>query len=285
MKIARYRLVDGNRFWGVLDDCDWTIRPLQSDFAQWAPVAARATTLDDLPLGPPVPASDVVLLAPLAPGARTFGTGINYGSHLLDGKRAGAAHPPTPPGYIKLDSTLVDPFGEIRYPTTTMRLDYEVELVAVVARPIEVGEDPTEALLGYTVGNDVCHRDEPSEGGPPATELFSRKSLDATAPVGPWITTIAEIGTGQPALRISQSIDGDLRQDDTTANMHVTIPRILDWFDSRASLMAGDLLFTGTVGGVGLLTDQFLTPGSRLDARIERIGVLTAWVGESSWPR
>jgi 2-keto-4-pentenoate hydratase/2-oxohepta-3-ene-1,7-dioic acid hydratase in catechol pathway len=257
---------------------------LRAPFSEWAPAAARATSLDELPVGDPIPAGEVTLLAPLEPGARVFGTGINYGSHLLDAKRPDAAHPPTPPGYIKLDSTVVDPFGELRYPSTTTRLDYEVELVAVVARPIG-DEDPTAALLGYTVGNDVCHRDEVSTTGRPATELFSRKSLDGTAPVGPWVTTLAEIGIGQPDLRISQTINGDLRQDDRTKNMHVTIPEILDWFDGRTAVGPGDLLFTGTVGGVGLLTNQFLAPGDRLDASIEKIGTLTAWVGEPSWAR
>jgi 2-keto-4-pentenoate hydratase/2-oxohepta-3-ene-1,7-dioic acid hydratase in catechol pathway len=285
MKIARYLGIDGDRRWAVLDDEDWVLHPLLAPFAEWAPIAASATSLDELPVGESVRAGDVALLAPLRPGARIFGTGINYGSHLLDAKRPDAAHPPTPPGYIKLDSTIVDPFGELRYPSTTTRLDYEVELVAVVARPIADDEDPTAALLGYTVGNDVCHRDEPSTAGQPATELFSRKSLDATAPVGPWVTTLAEIGVGQPDLRISQTINGDPRQDDRTKNMHVTIPEILDWFDSRARLQPGDLLFTGTVGGVGLLTNQFLAPGDRLDASIEKIGTLIAWVGEPSWPR
>jgi len=284
MKIVRYRGSDEQPSWGVLDDEEWTVRPLLAPFAEWAPVAAWADGPDDLPVGAAVAAGEITLLAPLQPGARVFGTGINYGSHLLDAKRADAAHPPTPPGYIKLDSTIVNPFGEVRYPTTTTRLDYEVELVAVVARPIG-DEDPTAALLGYTVGNDICHRDEVSTSRQPATELFSRKSLDGTAPVGPWVTTLAEIGVGQPDLRISQTVNGEPRQDDTTKNMHVTIPEILDWFDSRTRARPGDLLFTGTVGGVGLLTDQFLAPGDRLDASIERIGTLTVWIGEPSWAR
>src|ERR1700709_2800258 len=98
MKIARYRLLSGDRYWGVLDDSDWTVRPFLSDFPQWAPGAAQAATTDEFSLGDPIPAGDVVLLAPFAPGARVFGTGINYGSHLLDAKRSNAAHPPTPPG-------------------------------------------------------------------------------------------------------------------------------------------------------------------------------------------
>jgi 2-keto-4-pentenoate hydratase/2-oxohepta-3-ene-1,7-dioic acid hydratase in catechol pathway len=145
--------------------------------------------------------ADLRLLALVNPGSRVFGTGINYGSHLLDAKRSDHTHPPTPAGYIKLDSTIVDPFDEIRYPTTTKTLDYEVELVAVIARFIERGTERTSSLLGYTIGNDICHRDVGvrPKGTPPPTDLYSRKALDQTAPVGPWITTLGGSGWSRPA--------------------------------------------------------------------------------------
>jgi 2-keto-4-pentenoate hydratase/2-oxohepta-3-ene-1,7-dioic acid hydratase in catechol pathway len=291
VKIGRFQSRHESRFWGVvehLDDGSVVVARLRDTFAEWAPRLSMAGTLDDSLVSGRQRFAELRLLAPVEPGARVFGTGINYGSHLLDARNPAHRHPPTPPGYIKLDSTIVDPGGEIRYPATTDTLDYEVELVAVVARHLAPGEARVAALLGYTIGNDVCHRDVgPREPGtPPATDLYSRKTMDQTAPIGPWITTLAELGgLGQPCLRISQSINGEPRQDDTTANMHLQIEQILAWVNDRNRLRPGDVLFTGTVGGVGLLTNQFLRPGDRLEARIEGIGTLSNVVGARIGPQ
>jgi hypothetical protein len=143
VRIGRFESKRQERFWGAIraeSDGTVLVRRLLGGFADWAPRVALASELDDALAGPSYRFADLRVLAPRDTGARVFGTGINYGSHLLDAKNPSHRHPPTPPGYIKIDSTIVDPGEEIRYPTTTNSLDYEVELVAVVARHLVVGE-------------------------------------------------------------------------------------------------------------------------------------------------
>src|SRR5690606_24151675 len=137
-----------------------------------------------------VPLARVELRAPRHPGSRVFGVGLNYLEHLTRLGRKEA--PPHTIAYIKPDSALVDPGGVIVYPAVTATLDFEIELVAVVGRAL--GDEPhaTACLLGYTIGNDVSARDAGKQLG--SLDLFTQKALDATAPLGPWITTLDMFG-------------------------------------------------------------------------------------------
>jgi 2-keto-4-pentenoate hydratase/2-oxohepta-3-ene-1,7-dioic acid hydratase in catechol pathway len=116
----------------------------------WAPKVAEAADASAVNLGQTSRFSDLRLLAPIEPGARIFGTGINYPTHLKDGGDPDFKPPPTMAGYVKLDSTVVDPGGVICYPATTNQLDYEIEIVMVMAKPVLSGVLRTSSLLGYT---------------------------------------------------------------------------------------------------------------------------------------
>jgi 2-keto-4-pentenoate hydratase/2-oxohepta-3-ene-1,7-dioic acid hydratase in catechol pathway len=173
----------------------------------------------------------------------------------------------------------VDPGAEIRNPALTEQLDYEVELVVVMGAPVTpLSEDGVPAVLGYTVGNDVSARDQRNELGP---DLVSMKSLDATTPIGPWITTLDELGA--PAgldVTIRCRVNGEIRQEDTTLHMLWQVPEILEFFRTRISLAPGDVIFTGTTCGVGLEDGRFLTGGDVLESEVEGVGVLRNTVGD-----
>ncbi len=277
MKIARIVTPDGVPAWAVVDEARAAAQRLAGAFADWAPQAARGE-LSGLPLtGPLEPLDRVRLLAPVDPSGRIFGVGLNYLAHLTKlGRRKEA--PPHTVGYIKPLSALVDPGGVIAYPPTTRQLDYEIELVAVIARALGDHGPASEALLGYTIGNDGSARDAGKDVG--IADLFGQKALDASAPVGPWITTLDEIGgPGQPSLDLEMKVNGEVRQTDNTATMIFGIDELLNFVDVRVSLRPGDVVFTGTTCGVGLEDGRFLQPGDRLEAYIEKIGVLSASVG------
>ena len=192
MKLARVRNAPGETFWAEVDEPSGSARAVRAPFHVWAPVVAvqgrEALDLQREPLK----LADLRLCSPVNPGARVFGVGMNYLAHLTRLGRKQA--PPHTIAYLKPASALVDPGGEIRYPAVTNELDYEVELVAVVARPL--GEEPqaSACLLGYTIGNDVSARDAGKQLG--SLDLFTQKALDRTAPIGPWITTLDEFGGG-----------------------------------------------------------------------------------------
>lgn len=276
MKLARVAWPEGAASWAVVDAQAATVRRVRAPFADWAAVVAQPgeAFLDLAPQT--VSLSQVRLLPPLDPSARVFGVGLNYLSHLT---RLGRKEPPAHTlAYIKPASALVAPDGEIRYPAVTRQLDFEIELVAVIGRPLGDVARASEALMGYTIGNDISARDAGKQLG--SLDLFTQKAQDRTAPVGPWITTLDEAGgPGQPALDVHLSVNGETRQHDNTRHMIFGIDELLNYVDARIELQPGDLVFTGSTCGVGLEDGRFLQPGDRIEASIERLGVLRNSVG------
>ena len=271
------RVKDGGpAFWALVDSATNSARRVRAPFAQWAGLlgTGHADALDLAAAA--LPMNQLRRLAPIEPGSRIFGVGLNYLSHLTRLGRTEA--PPHTIAYIKPESAIVDPDGEILYPAVTQQLDFEVELVAVIGRPLADAAHATQCLLGYTIGNDISARDAGKALG--SLDLFTQKALDHSAPVGPWIATLDACGgPGQPALRMTQTINGELRQSDSTANMIFPVDELLNFLDARVALRPGDLVFTGSTCGVGLEDGRFLQPGDRLEAEIEAIGVLRNTVG------
>ena len=274
MRLARVE-VAGEVFWELLDSDLQSLRRIREQFAAWAQVIGQGGMinlgLDDDCLA----LSACRLLPPLEPGARVFGVGLNYRSHL---ERLGSSPPAHPLAYLKPDSALVGAYDEIAYPALTGQLDYEVELVAVVARPLGEEALASACLLGYTVGNDVSARDAGRRIG--RLDLLTQKAMDRTTPIGPWIVTLDELGgTGQPELEMGLEVNGEPRQRDNTRQMIFPVDELLDYLDARISLRPGDLVFTGSTHGVGMEDGRFLAPGDLVEARIDGIGELRNRVG------
>jgi 2-keto-4-pentenoate hydratase/2-oxohepta-3-ene-1,7-dioic acid hydratase in catechol pathway len=268
MRIGRFADANDSWFWGLIDSQDETVQRIAGEIGSWAQIAA-AEDYRRMPLaGNKEQTTRYRLLEPVDPGGRVFGVGANYRAHL---EKLGVSEPPPhPTAFMKPNSALVAPGAEIRYPPTTAQLDYEVELVAVMA-------GPGSALLGYTIGNDVSARDAKGLGG---LDLFGMKSLDATSPVGPWIVTPAELDViGQPELDIALLVNGTERQRDNTSQMVWSIAEILAYLNERVALRCADVVFSGTSAGVGLEDGRFLEPGDVVDAEIEGIGILRNTVG------
>jgi len=277
MKIARIQDREGNRCWAALDDDATSLRRISVPFAEWAPVL-HERGLAALGLASRVEAlSEVRLLAPVDEQARIFGVGLNYLSHLT---RLGRTKPPPHTiGYIKPQSAIVGPGDKIAYPVVTSQLDFEIELVAVVARALGEEIQASACLLGYTIGNDISARDAGKKLG--VLDVFTQKALDRTAPLGPWITTLDEFGgPGQPQLDMILRINGEIRQHDNTRSMLFPIDEILNFVDARISVRTGDLIFTGSTAGVGLEDGRFLQPGDLLEGSIEKIGLLSNRIDE-----
>jgi 2-keto-4-pentenoate hydratase/2-oxohepta-3-ene-1,7-dioic acid hydratase in catechol pathway len=277
MKIARIEDRQGKRCWAALDDEAQSFRRIRAPFEQWAPIFHEtgpaaldlASRVEEL--------SEVRLLAPVDERARIFGVGLNYLSHLT---RLGRTKPPPHTiGYIKPQSAIVGPGDKIAYPVVTSQLDFEIELVAVVARALDEENQASACLLGYTIGNDISARDAGKKLG--VLDVFTQKALDRTAPIGPWITTLDEFGgAGQPKIDMVLRVNGEVRQHDNTSSMLFPIDEILNFIDARISLRAGDLIFTGSTAGVGLEDGRFLQPGDLLEGTIEGIGLLSNRIDE-----
>ena len=250
---------------------------IASAFSEWAAEAALGhLSARHVDAEASISLDAVTLLAPLNPGARIFATGRNYADHLL---RLGASIPASPSAFIMPDSAIIGDAADIAYPPTTNELDYEIELVAVMAKPLMAGASATSSVLGYTIGNDVSARDAMRIAGG-RSDLFSQKACDGATPVGPWIATLDEFGgPGQPEVALRLSVNGEERQSDNTKSMLFSVDRCLDYVDDRIALRAGDLVFTGTTHGVGMESGRFLQPGDVVEAQIDKIGALRNRVG------
>lgn len=275
MRLARVEDATGERYWVLLHPDTDSSQRINAPFSRWA---GRVNTGDigALDLSPTALELDMFrLVAPIEPGARIFGVGLNYLSHLT---RLGSSAPPHPLAYMKPYSAIVDPDGVISYPAMTGELDYEIELVAVVGASLGDAERATSCLMGYTIGNDVSARDAGRALG--RLDLFTQKGMDATSPIGPWVCTLDQFGgASQPELDMLLWVNGELRQQGNTREMIFPLDELLNYLDARVALRPGDVVLTGSTHGVGLETGRFLQPGDLVEASVDGIGLLRNRVG------
>lgn len=274
MKIARLRNQD-RIFWATVNSVAGTVVEIRGSIAEWGPAfchsknGANALEL----VGGELALADVDLLAPIEESSKIVAIGVNYKSHLDE---LGWSVPPGPLAFLKPVTCIVDPDGDIRYPEMTSQLDYEIELVAIIGcHHIHDRAHGSDCILGYTIGNDVTARDIQFRqlGGSTSLDFFASKTLDSTAPVGPWITTCDEVGR-VPDLNLSLSVNGEERQSGRTSEMIWGPNEMITYADRHTSLRVGDLLFTGTPSGVALSSGRYLQVGDLLELTIEGLGQL-----------
>nr|WP_238354850.1 fumarylacetoacetate hydrolase family protein [Kribbella sandramycini] len=229
----------------------------------------------------PQPLSSVALGAPLQRFNRDIlCTGWNYVDHFYEsaGKREGQdpdALPAHPTFFTKGPDTVIGPYDPIAYDAELSRQwDYEAELAIVIGRDGRSipAERAHQHVFGYLVANDVSQRDlQRAHGG----QWLKGKSIDATMPLGPWITTADEIP--DPAgLRITCEVNGVVLQAATVGQMAFDIPRLIEELSRGMTLRAGDVLLTGTPSGIGNAREPqvFLSDGDQVVTRVSKLGSL-----------
>jgi acylpyruvate hydrolase len=228
---------------------------------------ASGTVLDRLASGDREPAggaahplAEVTLLAPVPQPRAIFGIGLNYAAHAAE---TGKELPEEPMVFLKLPSSSVPGSGPVRCPAVVKRLDYEVELALVMGSGGEIA--------GYAVADDVSARDLQKR----EPRWVRAKGFDTSCPWGPWITTVDEVPDPE-ALRISSQVNGETRQDSTTADLVFGPRALVDFIAETCTLAPGDLILTGTPQGVGQAMDppRFLEPGDVVRCEIEGLGAI-----------
>ena len=274
MKLALVRHASATT-WATVDTAASSVTPVEGTIADWGP-ALTASATPPVPCGDPMAFDEISFLPPVLPTSTIFGVGMNYWTHL---EHLGVTEKPaTTVGFVKPIRALVGHEQELRHNAVTEQLDFEVELVAVMGTHDVPYGSPTEAVLGYTVGNDTSARDTPSPMG--GYDLFAMKSLEQATPLGPWIVTKDELGgAGQPDLEISLRVNGEQRQHDLTKKMIWDVDECIQFILARTSLVAGDVVFTGTTNGVAMEDGRFLQPGDVVETEISGIGVIRNTVG------
>lgn len=199
-----------------------------------------------------VPAGSVDLLSPVTAPARIVAQAVNYRSHAID---SGLDPDTVPPAFFrKASHSLTGPTGDIIRPDGLSFLDYEVELGLVIGADMSVGTTVTEATLAryvaaVVIANDVSARQIQLT----RTQFYEAKSYPTFTPAGPWLTLVdaadlARLGS----LRLTLSVNGEMRQDAFAADMIVQPAQALTLLSRFQPLSPGDLLLTGTPGGTAL---------------------------------
>lgn len=214
--------------------------------------------------------SDAKMLPPIPNPPKIICLAFNYVDHAKEQNLT----PPVDPAIVIIPRTTLNTTNcDIVCPSFVKQLDYEVELALVVGK---VGKNISESeamshVFGYMVFNDVSARDIQAQD-----KQFGRaKGFDTFAPCGPWITTADEVPDPQN-LRLRTWVNGQLRQDSTTANMFLKIPAIISKISRVMTLERGDIISTGTPAGVMLNKPNavYLKDGDRVDMEIDGIGRL-----------
>jgi len=281
--IAGDRLIDaadatGNAAYattlGIL--ADWAAAdPKLAELA--AKPGTAGTAIDPKQLRAPIP----------LPGA-IYCAGANYGDHVRE-MAAGQGREPEPDPhtlglkpwhFIKSSHAVVGPGTAVKIPPASKKLDWEVELAAVIGKTAKnVSEaDALQYVAGYTVANDLSARDLGWRPPMPATSPFysdwlAHKSFDGSCPLGPWIVPASAIPDPQN-LGIRLWVNGSIKQDSNTSQMIFTLVEQIAQLSLRITLHPGDVILTGTPAGVGAGRNEFLKPGDSLELWCETVGTL-----------
>jgi 2-keto-4-pentenoate hydratase/2-oxohepta-3-ene-1,7-dioic acid hydratase in catechol pathway len=214
----------------------------------------------------------VTRLAPVPSPEKIICIGLNYADHARETK---AAIPPCPVVFNKFPTALLPHDGTVRLPRASQQVDFEAELVLVIGRGgRHIPEHEARSYIAaYTCGNDVSARDWQKDK--PGGQWLSGKSFDTFAPCGPWMVTADEIPEPEK-LAIQLRLNGRVMQDSNTAELIFPVDTLVSYLSQFCTLNPGDLIFTGTPGGVGMgrKPSVYLKPGDVTEVQIERIGVL-----------
>jgi 2-keto-4-pentenoate hydratase/2-oxohepta-3-ene-1,7-dioic acid hydratase in catechol pathway len=217
---------------------------------------------------PQVPAG-IRLGAPLARPSKIICIGLNYSDHA---KESGMAVPVEPIIFFKSTTALTGPNDGLVIPEGSEKTDWEVELAVVIGKTARsVSEDAAmDYVAGYVLHNDYSERAWQLERG---GQWVKGKSADTFAPLGPWLATKEEIPDPH-ILRLWLKVNGEMKQDGTTANLIFKIPFLVSYLSRFMTLLPGDVISTGTPAGVGLGFNppQYLRVGDTVELGIDGLG-------------
>lgn len=243
--------------------------------AGWPAGRAELEAID----GPVLEPSEIHWLPPVMPD-KLICIGTNYRDHVDEMEAAGGPHvsaEPWPFTFLKPPHTsLTGHEAEVRKPAHGTKLDWETELAIVIGDGSKArGENPLEAIFGYSVLNDLSVRDHIPVPHALGLDALVAKGWDGSAPMGPFIVTADEIADPQ-VLDLSLRVNGAVKQDSNTAQMIFGVREILAHLARVVTLSPGDVIATGTPAGVGAgkRPPEFLELGDVVEAEVEGVGLL-----------
>jgi 2-keto-4-pentenoate hydratase/2-oxohepta-3-ene-1,7-dioic acid hydratase in catechol pathway len=217
-----------------------------------------------------IPLAQVALLPVVPNPGKIFCVGHNYEAHR---EETGAARIDHPSIFTRWADTLVGHGDDIKLPKVSTKLDYEAELAVVIGRGGRyIAEQDADAhIAGYACFNDASVRDWQRH----SAQFTPGKNFPATGGFGPWLVTPDEAGDLTDA-RVVSRLNGEVMQDQPVSDMIFSIARIIAYVSSFTSLSPGDVIATGTPGGVGWRRTPpvWMKPGDTIEVEIGKVGAL-----------
>ncbi|HEY8001651.1 MAG TPA: fumarylacetoacetate hydrolase family protein [Solirubrobacterales bacterium] len=251
--------------WDALGGGGATVRELLASgrLAELEDAGGDETPLARVKLHPPVPDPEKII-----------GIGLNYTDHAAEAR---LDPPPSPTFFAKFANALRADGATVALPAASQKVDYEAEVALIVGRRArDVSEaEAIDHLAGYTLLNDLSARDLQFA----TPQWMPGKVFDGSAPCGPAIVTPDEAGPAD-AIGIALDLNGERMQEDTTAGLIFSIPRLVAHLSSLMTLEPGDIVSTGTPAGVGGARDPsvWLRPGDEVVVSSPQLGRLTTTI-------
>lgn len=275
MKLTTFQADGSERIGAIVGDGIVELTDLAANMvaliANWPALKGRvARRIKEEP--PRYVLKDVHLCAPVPRPQKVMAIGLNYADHIQE---SGAQTPEKQIWFAKLGNAVNGPYDAIQVPKASKAIDWEAELVFVIAKRCRhvTKEEAPGVIFGYACGNDVSVRDWQFH----TAQWLVGKSFDTHAPIGPWIVTADEIGDPH-ALGIRCLVNGEIKQNSNTKNLVFNCFDQIAYLSQAMTLEPGDMVFTGTPGGVGqsMKPPQFLKAGDTVRIEIDRIGAIEA---------
>lgn len=202
--------------------------------------------------------------------SKIFCIGLNYRNHILE---TGLDLPEYPTVFAKYGQTLTGPYNDIAVPAADHRMDYEGELAVIIGAPGKniPASHAEKYIAGYAVSNDISLRGMQGR----TDEWMQGKIFEATTPVGPWMATSDEF---HHDARLTTLVNGEVRQDDAVNDLVFGVNELIEYLSQIITLLPGDIILTGTPGGVALaMRDEngrrpWLKAGDIVETRIDGLG-------------
>jgi len=297
-KLATYQSEKGPRAGIVLGDtvfdaAELTGQPAYSTtlaiLEDWKRAGDAISTAARSPRGKGWKLAQTHLRAPVLWPSAIYCAGANYSDHAAE--MAAKMNRPLDPNpkekggrswhFLKSPRTIADPGAVVTAAWYTKKLDWEVELAAVIGRETKKATVATalDCVAGYTVANDISARDmarraEAAEGSPFSFDWTGQKCFDGACPLGPWIVPADDIADPQN-LYLKLWVNDAIKQDSNTSKMIFTLAEQIAHLSHHMTLYPGDLVLTGTPAGVGAGRGEFLKAGDVVKLDIEKIGTLS----------
>lgn len=272
MRLASYLLSDGTGSYGLVDgsivrDASPQLRARYADLTAF--VLGRGTA-GDFEGAHVLPLEQIVLLPPVKLG-KTICVGLNYSSHILETGRDIPTHPSI---FTRYPASMVAHGQPLIAPRASSRFDFEGELAVVIGTAgRRIASDRAMAhIAGYTCFNDGSIRDFQRH----TTQFWPGKNFDKTGSVGPFLLTSDEISDIDKECIVTR-LNGVEMQRAHFSDLAIKIPALIEYISSVCELLPGDIIATGTPGGVGAFRNPpvFMKPGDVIEVEISRVGTLS----------